>query len=203
MSRSTSVNSVLAPSSVSLYLSLRLRAQGRSDAKRYKGLQDFTRTHALIVAQNKACSGQREVNQWVIQAIEPLQSGNARTIVQLEALEEELRKLQKDGAVSGRKQRTLSARSQYLENQIINFESQYQANIAKAKSILLQGEQAIGSWDNYYEQMAGIYTRARASKLKTDVASVQAEVPELESVELVEIQGFDEVKTEQPSRSKK
>jgi hypothetical protein len=44
--------------------------------------------------------------------------------------------------------------------------------------------------------MASIYTRARAAKMKVDVSSVQAEVPELESVELVEIHSLESQVTE-------
>lgn len=185
------VQSVMAPRTVSLGRTIRLKIQGRSDAKDYRGLQDFTRTHALIVAQNVARSGQRAVNQWVIQSIDPIQTGNARILVQVEAIQEAINRLKKEGDDSGRKQRTLKSQAQYLENQARNFESQYRANIAKAQTFLLQGEQAIGSWANYYEQMAGIYTRARAAKLKVDISSVEAEVPPLESVELVNIHGFD------------
>lgn len=193
----------MAPRFVSLARTLRLKIQGRSDAKDYRGLQDFTRTHALIVAQNVARSGQRAVNQWVIQAIDPIQTGNARILVQTEAIQEAINRLKKEGDDSGRRQRTLRSQAQYLENQARNFESQYRANIAKAQTFLLQGEQAIGSWANYYEQMAGIYTRARASKLKVDISSVEAEVPQLESVELVNIQGFDNPAMPFTSKGKK
>jgi hypothetical protein len=44
--------------------------------------------------------------------------------------------------------------------------------------------------------MASIYTRARAAKMKVDVSSVQAEVPELESIELVEIHSLQPSFTE-------
>lgn len=185
------IQGVTAPRSVSLGRTLKLKIQGRADAKDYRGLQDFTRTHALIVAQNVARSGQRAVNQWVIQSIEPIQTGNARILVQVDALQEAISSIKKQSDDSGRRQKVLQAQSEYLGKQARNFESQYRANIAKAQTILLQGEQAIGSWSNYYEQMAGIYTRARAAKLKVDISNVEAEVPQLESVELVNIQGFE------------
>jgi Mn-dependent DtxR family transcriptional regulator len=44
--------------------------------------------------------------------------------------------------------------------------------------------------------MASIYTRARAAKMKVDVSSVQAEVPELESIDLVEIHSLESKVTE-------
>jgi hypothetical protein len=181
---------------VSVWLSHRLKRQGISDARNNRAIQDFTRTHALLVAQNVARSGQRRVNQWVIEAIDPLQAGNARTIVKLESLREILSDLAAQGDSSGRKQKTLLKQVRYLENQKRSFSGQYEANIARARTCLLQAEQAIESWVHYYEQMASIYTRARAAKLKVDVSSVQAEVPELESIELVEIQSLESRTTE-------
>jgi hypothetical protein len=177
--------------SVSVWLSHRLKRQGRSDAKNNRGIEDFTRTHALLVAQNVAKAGQRRVNQWVIEAIDPIQAGNARTIVKLESLREILSDLAKQGDSSGRKQKSLLRQVRYLENQKRNFSGQYEANMTRAQTYLLQAEQAIGSWVHYYEQMASIYTRARAAKMKVDVSSVQAEVPELEPIELVEINSLE------------
>lgn len=191
---SQKLESVIAPSSVSIFQSLKLKRQGRSDARRYRGLQDFTRTHALIVAQSIARSGQRKVNQWVIETLDPIQTGNARILVQISATKAAHAEVKIEGEVSGRKRRVLTQKKLYLENQIINFQSQFDANISKTHSILLQGEQAIGSWVIFYEQMAGIYTRARAAKLKEDISSVQAEVPQLESVEIVNIQNSESSK---------
>jgi hypothetical protein len=145
----------------------------------------------LLVAQNVARSGQRKVNQWVIEAIDPLQAGNARTIVKLESLKDILSELAQERDSSGRKEKSLLKQVRYLENQRRNFASQYEANITRARTYLLQAEQALESWVHYYEQMASIYTRARAAKLKVDVSSVQAEVPELESIELVEIPSLE------------
>lgn len=193
MSRKTKVENVQAPLSVSWWTEQSLRRQGRQDARKYKSLNDYTRTHALIVAQNKTNAGQRNVNQWVIQSIEPFVTGNARIIVQLDALEDKKESLEKSTENSGRKKRELKAQLEHLEKQISNYTSQFQTNLAVAKSVFLQGEQAIASWENYYEQLAGIYTRARAKKLKVDVASVEAEVPSMQSVELVEITEFIDV----------
>ena len=193
---SASIKSVTAPMTVSVWLSIRLSRQGRSDARNNHSIKDFTRTHALLVAQNVARSGQRKVNQWVIESIDPLQAGNARTIVKLESLKEILSDLAAQGDSSGRKQKSLLKQVRYLENQKRNFAGQYEANITRAQTHLLQAEQAIESWVHYYEQMASIYTRARAAKMKVDVSSVQAEVPELESIELVEIHSLEPSFTE-------
>lgn len=203
MSRNVTVSSVQAPLSVDWWTAQSLRRQGRQDAKRYKSLNDYTRTHALIVAQNTTNAGQRKVNQWVISSIEPIQTGNARIMVQLETLEAKLQQIRKSAETSGRKKREIRVQAEHLEKHISNFTSQYQTNLAAAKSILLQGEQAIGSWENYYEQLAGIYTRARAAKLKVDVSSVEAEVPFMESIALVEFPEFGEIFTTDKSVSKK
>jgi hypothetical protein len=143
-----------------------------------------------------ARAGQRKVNQWVIEAIDPLQAGNARTIVKLESLKEILADLASQGDSSGRKQKLLLKQIRYLENQRRNFAAQYESNLTRAQTYLLQAEQALESWVHYYEQMASIYTRARAAKMKVDVSSVQAEVPELESIDLVEIHSLESQVTE-------
>lgn len=203
MAKPLKVRAVQAPSSVDWWTQQGLRRQGRQDARRYRSLNDYTRTHALIVAQNKTNAGQRNVNQWVIQSVEPIRTGNARILVQLDVLAERLERIQITSETSGRKKRELSAQEDRLEKQISNFTSQYQTNLAAAESILMQGEQAIGSWANYYEQLAGIYTRARAAKLKIDVSSVEAEVPTLESIELVEIPELAISKTHEKELKKK
>jgi hypothetical protein len=76
-----------------------------------------------------------------------------------------------------------------LRRSISDIESQLEANASQLASLSLVAFQARGSWSNYYEQMAGIYSRARANKLRHDVDSVRAEVPDLENIPLVD---FDE-----------
>jgi hypothetical protein len=70
---------------VKLIQSIRISWQGRKDAKKYSGLKDFTRTHALITAQAGAQAGQHRVNQWLIQSLDPLLVGNERIAVQIVA----------------------------------------------------------------------------------------------------------------------
>lgn len=192
MAQSLYSSAPVAPATVGFWLSTKLRLQGRKDAKKYSDLSDYTRTHALIVAQNRALSGQREVNQWLIKKSSPLHVGNSRSLVKLNVYETELARLRSENVSGGRAKRLNQERIGMLQREILNTESQLESNSAQLGSLLLAAEQALGSWSNYYEQMAGIYTRARANKLKKSVDSVSAEVPELVSISLVD---FDEVET--------
>lgn len=203
MAQSLYSSAPVAPGTVGFWLTIKLKSQGRKDAKKYSQLSDYTRTHALIVAQNRALSGQREVNQWLIKKSAPLQVGNSRSIVKLNVYETELARLRSENASSGRQKRLGQERIGLLQREILNTESQLESNTAQLASLVLAAEQALGSWSNYYEQMAGIYTRARSNKLKKSVDSVSAEVPELENIELVDFAELETTVTAPPKRVKK
>lgn len=190
MAQSHYSSAPVAPGIVGFWLSIKLKSQGKRDAKKYSQLSDYTRTHALIVAQNRALAGQREVNQWLIKKSAPLQVGSSRSLVKLDVYESELARLKAESVTGGRHKRLNQERIGMLQREILNTESQLESNTAQLGTLLLAAEQALGSWSNYYEQMAGIYTRARSNKLRHNVDSVSAEVPELESIVLVD---FDEL----------
>lgn len=191
MAQSLFSSAPVAPHQVDFWLTLRLRAQGKRDAKKYAQLSDYTRTHAIIVAQNRALAGQREVNQWLIKNASPLQVGNARSLVKIRLYESEIERMRNEPGSSGRARRLSTERIGILQREILNTESQLEANTAQLGSLMLAADQALGSWSNYYEQMAGIYARARANKLKHDVDSVRAEVPELVNIALVDFEEFE------------
>lgn len=191
MAQSLFSSAPVAPYQVDFWLTFRLRSQGKRDAKKYAQLSDYTRTHAIIVAQNRALAGQREVNQWLIKNASPLQVGNARSLVKIRLYESEIERMRIDPGSSGRARRLSTERIGILQREILNTESQLEANTAQLGSLMLAADQALGSWSNYYEQMAGIYARARANKLKHDVDSVRAEVPELVNIALVDFEEFE------------
>lgn len=178
----------VAPATVDFWLGVKLRREGRRDAKKYVQLSDYTRTHAMIVAQNRALAGQREVNQWLIKKAGPLQVGNARLNAKLELFAAELERLRKFPGETNRARRDSQWRVDLIEREILNTTSQINANSAQLASLVLAAEQALGSWGNYYEQMAGIYARARAIRLRQDVDSARAEVPILEPIQLVDFE---------------
>lgn len=200
MAQSHYSSAPVAPGIVGFWLTVKLKSQGRRDAKKYSQLSDYTRTHALIVAQNRALAGQREVNQWLIKKSAPLQVGNSRSVVKLNVYESELSRLKAENVTGGRLKRLNQERIGLLQREILNTESQLESNTAQLGTLLLAAEQALGSWSNYYEQMAGIYTRARSNKLRHNVDSVSAEVPELESITLVD---FEELKQAESTPAKR
>ncbi len=181
----------VAPNAVGYWLSRNLSSQGRVDAKKYAQINDYTRTHAILVAQNRALAGQREVNQWLIQNSSPLQVGTSRSVVKLAVLKAQLEHLKSEHVVGGRLIRRSQERMGILQREIVNTESQIDSNTSQLESLSMAAEQALGSWSNYYAQMAGVYARARANKLGRNVDSVSAEIPELENVALVDFAEFD------------
>jgi predicted S18 family serine protease len=174
----------LAPQRVNWFLALSISQQGRRDSKKYAGLKDFTRTHALIVAQSKAQAGQHRVNQWLILALDPLTSGNERILVQEEELQEQILSLKTQRASNGRETRALQKKAAELAERRGNLRSQRKANQASMDSLNLSAQEALDSWETLYNQMASLYSRARAIKSKSEISKVASEVPVFSSIPL-------------------
>ena len=178
----------MAPVRVKFWPRFKLRRQGRQDSRKYKGVQDFTRTHALIVAQSLPNAGQRRVNQWFIDAITPILTGNARIKVQRASVEQQTSEMQaKFSNLTGRQQKRASIQIESLEQELVNLKSQYRANITTADSIEAEAEQAMDSWKSHYNEMAAIYTRARSRKSRRSPATAASEVPQFQSLDLAEM----------------
>ncbi|MEI6109471.1 MAG: hypothetical protein WCQ11_05320 [Actinomycetes bacterium] len=178
----------LAPIRVKFFSRLKLRRQGRQDSRISKGVQDFTRTHALIVAQSLANAGQRTVNQWYIEAMMPLLTGNSRIKVHRASVEQRISELQsKFSTLTGRQQKRTSVQMSSLEQELVNLKSQYRANITTADSFEAEADQALDSWKSFYNEMAAIYTRARSRKSRKGQATAASEVPLFESIPLAEL----------------
>lgn len=175
----------LAPRSVKLIQSIRISWQGRKDAKKYSGLKDFTRTHALITAQAAAQAGQHRVNQWLIQSLDPLLVGNERIAVQEEDFLTQITGLKSQKPESGREARELERKIGELSKLRSNLRSQRKANFASMESLSNSGQEAMKSWETYYDQLASMYSRARAVKSKLDISKVASEVPVYISIPLV------------------
>lgn len=173
---------------VKFWSRLKLRVQGRQDSRKYKGVQDFTRTHALIVAQSLANAGQRKVNQWFIDAITPIITGNARIKVNRISVEQKITDLQaKFSTLTGRQKKRTALEISVLEQELVNLKSQYRANITHADSVEAEAEQALDSWKAHYNEMAAIYTRARSRKSRKGQAVAASEVPLFDSIALAEM----------------
>jgi chromosome segregation ATPase len=138
----------------------------------------------LIVAQSKAQAGQHRVNQWLIQSLEPLTSGNERILVQEEEIQEQILALKTQRASNGRETRALQKKAAELAEHRGNLRSQRKANQASMESLSLSAQEALDSWETLYNQMASLYSRARAIKSKTEISKVASEVPVFSSIPL-------------------
>ena len=165
----------------------RLRRQGRKDAKNYHGLNDYTRTHALIVEQAISQAGQNSVNQWLISACKPFTTGNAVIKIQRGAQESKIRDLVSRKPASRRAQSQIESQIEVEREKKSNLEAQFETNLTLIEASHKSAEQAMDSWVSRYEQAAAIYTRARANKAGETVTSVSAQVPPFDSIPMLEI----------------
>ena len=165
----------------------RLRRQGRKDARHYRGLNDYTRTHALIVQQAISQAGQNSVNQWLIEACKPYLTGNSGIKVQRKLQEFKIQDLGSKNPASRRAQSQIATQIDVEREKKSNLEAQFETNLTLIEASHKSAEQAMDSWVSRYEQAAAIYTRARANKAKESVASVSAQVPPFEAVQMIEM----------------
>lgn len=182
----------VAPSEVAAALARKFARMGREDAKKYKNLMDFTRTHAIMFIDKRPSQGQTKVNIWYEREAEPILSGNVRIHVTLQQLEHELDRAVKRVDTTGRAQRRTAGEVDRLEREIMNFEAQLRTNIQRGFALRRKAEDAMTSWKTYREEGVTIYTRARAIATGIDVSSVRAEIPEFEPIELKFIPEFED-----------
>jgi hypothetical protein len=187
-------NAPIAPLNVGVFLRISISRQGRKDSKKYVGLKDFTRTHALIVAQSRAQAGQHRVNQWLIHSLEPLTSGNERILVQEEELYDQIQAIKTQKPTNGREERARQKKAAEISEVRANLKSQRKSNAAAMDSLNLAAQEALNSWETYYDQMASLYSRARAIKSKTEISKVASEVPKFISIPLATTH-FEEPRT--------
>jgi multidrug efflux pump subunit AcrA (membrane-fusion protein) len=165
---------------------------GRRDAKRYGSLLDFTPTHSLLRAESEAQQGQHKVNAWLIRQVAPEQTGNERILVQMRKAQDDRSAILADKTSSARGQNQNALRLERLDSNLANMEAQWRANVSKARGAIQTADQALGTWDKYYSQIAAIYARARAIAGRQDVSAVAAEIPTMKFIPLVEVEGFDD-----------
>lgn len=181
-----------APATVSNSKARRWARLGKRDAKRYGALLDFTPTHSLLRAAGEARRGQHNVNVWLLAQVAPDKSGNQRIAVQRDRFLADRNLLAGDRTTSARAQHQIAARVERLDSALANLEAQRRSNITKVESLIQTADQALGTWETYYSQIAAIYARARANASGQAVSSVGAEIPALDSISLVEIEGFND-----------
>lgn len=186
MSKKSKSAAPIASARVKFWTKFKLRRQGRQDAKRFPTLEDFTRSHALISAEATATAGQRKVIRWFIDNRTPIETGNARIRIHRESVRAQIAasqsKVQKQ---VGRELRRLESKIASLEQELVNLDAQHRSNLAMKDAIVLEAEQALESWNSYFNEMAAIYTRSRSRKSKGGSASA-AEIPQFRGLELPE-----------------
>lgn len=181
----------MPPLAVPYFLSLKLSRMGRQDIKKYKNLQDSTRTHAIMQIEQIALQSQGLVNQWLISAMVPLVSGNGQIRTQVEAIREIIRKNQPSGHESMRVTKRMLEANVVSESKITSLLQQCKANVALAESKVLAAEDAMRAWVDYYQALAGIYMRARTRRSKSQEAVAMASIPIFSSRPLSDVPEFD------------
>lgn len=174
----------MAPSKVEERLARRLRRWGRIDAKQYENLRDYTRTHAVIWMDEIAKTGQSEVNLWYTTQCEPLLAGNERIHVEIELLENQIEACEMRDDKTLRERARTAREISRLKHDVMNFEAQRRTNISRGLTFRRHADEALTSWETYRAMMASIYTRARANRSDSEVASSRAEVPAYEPIDL-------------------
>jgi hypothetical protein len=201
MAKSRFSDAPIAPNKASFRQMLQLRRQGSQDAKKYPDAQDYTRTHALIQSQSRCNAGQHEVNQWFLKKVDPLIAGNLRLSADVELLEQRLRETSAGQTQSARERSRLASVREQTAAQISNLQAQREINIAQIANLQLSAEEALKSWNSYYQFLAAIYARSKTRKSQGDAPSAQASVPQFEDISLVELSLGMESQATSPRRS--
>lgn len=179
-----------APSSVGFLRGQKLARQGRKDANKYVGLNDHTRTHALLAAQAHCQAGQHAVNIWLIESAKQYLTGNARIEVEGKRISDEILLREKTPGDTGRAKKATQLKVSELRQQLTNLQAQYVTNNSLGSALMLAAEESLGAWAAYFDQLAGVYTRARARKSKRAISAVGAEVPVFEAIPISQIPDF-------------
>ncbi|NBX24144.1 MAG: hypothetical protein EBR52_08615 [Microbacteriaceae bacterium] len=181
-----------APTSIPWRWRLKLARWGRRDARQYKSLKDFTRTHAIIEIDNMIRSKQIDVNFWLEIETRSLVLGNERIAVDLQQLEHELEEDLRRTDSTDRERARTAGRIASAQQRLANFEAQLRSNRQQGASDRRMAEQAMQSFTAFREMMVSAYTRYRALHAGGNIAAAQAEIPEFVPVPLTVLPQFDD-----------
>lgn len=193
----------LPPSSAPYFLSLRLRRLGKQDVKKYRNLEDSTSTHAILQIEQIAFSGQSAVNQWLINAMVPLVSGNGQIRTQVEAIREQIINNAPTTSHSQRMRKRMIEANVISENKITNLLQQCKANVAFAESHVLAAENAMRAWANYFDALASIYLRARTRRDKDSREVAVTSIPAFSSRVLADVPEFEKNACSETTKGRK
>jgi hypothetical protein len=173
-----------APAVVSGGVRRRFQTLGRADAKKYKNIQDFSRTHAVLEAEAMAQAGQHTVNQWLVQMIQPIIAGNARIELQVREVEADLQNTKSARATNGRQGAKLLAQADVLATDLAFLAAQYESNLRAIESMRFQAETGFASWAGYFQGLCAIYSRSRTLADKNATHDAPAQSPQFRPIDL-------------------
>ena len=174
----------LAPARVPRLLRFRLTLMGQRDSKRYSQSLDSTLTHALLEVQAMAHTGQNKVNKEFLDKASSLIGSISVMKSSLERVSGELvESKSRAKGLSGRILDRELANQSLIERKAIELSSQLTSNLNTVELLQVQAQQALNSWDTYYELLASTYVRRRL-RLKGKAQPAEAEIPKFAPIVL-------------------
>nr|WP_271579514.1 hypothetical protein [Aquiluna sp.] len=166
---------------------MRLVYMGRSDSRRYSQSLDSTLTHALLEIQAIAHTGQNRVNKDFLDSASSLISSISVMKSNLERLNSDLLESKSRAKVlSGRVLDRELARQSTIERKLVELTSQLTSNLNTVELLQVQAQQALDSWDTYYELLASTYVRRRL-RLKGKANPSEAEIPKFAPIAIAQL----------------
>lgn len=178
----------LAPQRPSFMERLRLRLLGFRDRKKYQQLLDGTATHAIIHIRSLAQAGQHSVNKDYLEEASRLSSAVAVTeerILTTKGQIEDSKSLLK--SLDGRRREKEAEQLSTLQKTLSDLKNQLASNEKRMETLAVQAQQAMDSWNTYYQLLASVYVRQRL-RLKRGVTPAAAELPAYEAIRLTGIE---------------
>lgn len=164
---------------------------GRRDAKKMKGLKDFTRTQAINEFESYSQRGEIALNDWLLRVSSPYVTGNSRIEAELDLLFVKIDKQKASMGKTGREQKAATLRLASLEQEMSDLRSQYSSNKETGLALIRRADEVKPLWENLYRLKGSIYNQSRARKLKADVEAAAAELPVYRVHPSVELEQFD------------
>lgn len=181
-----------APTEIPWRWRRKLSRWARRDARQYKNVKDFTRTHAIIEIDNMIRSKQIDVNFWFETETRSLVLGNERIAVDLQQLEHELEEDLRRTDDTQRERARTASRIASAQQRLATFEAQLRSNRQQGASDRRMAEQAMNSFVAYREMLVSAYTRDRALFTGANIAAAQAEIPAFVPIDLNVLSQFDD-----------
>jgi hypothetical protein len=160
---------------------------GSRDSKRYSQSLDSTLTHALLEIQAIAHTGQNRVNKDFLDTASSL-------ISSISVMKSNLERVSGELVESKARSKTLAGRilDRELTNQSlihrkqIELGSQLTSNLNTVEMLQVQAQQALDSWETYYELLASTYVRRRL-RVKGKAQAAEAEIPKFAPIPLAQL----------------